>query len=326
MALASGEGIRLLLSDSTNAENSGFSHSERIVGKRLAELFENCKSRIIVTTFSSNVQRIQQVIEVAARYGRKVGITGRSMENMIKVATEMGSIDIPPDTIVEMAKLRNYPRDQIAVITTGSQGEAMSALFRMVFSEHKFIDISTGDRVVISASAVPGNEKTVSRLINLLLSRGAEVLYRSVDDELHVSGHACQEELKMLIALVKPRFFMPIHGEQRHLRTHAALAHSMGIEPNCTVIGDIGRIVEVTKKSIKLGGTVQSGRVLVDGTGIGDVGSVVLRDRQHLAQDAQAVSQVLVIVSRHAAHPSEVSIVPAMADTKCSFRPSHATP
>ncbi|NLV51327.1 MAG: ribonuclease J [Clostridiales bacterium] len=283
------KGVLLMLSDSTNAENSGFSHSERIVGKRLAELFENCKSRIIVTTFSSNVQRIQQVIEVAARYGRKVGITGRSMENMIKVATEMGSIDIPPDTIVEMAKLRNYPRDQIAVITTGSQGEAMSALFRMAFSEHKFIDISTGDRVVISASAVPGNEKTVSRLINLLLSRGAEVLYRSVDDELHVSGHACQEELKMLIALVKPRFFMPIHGEQRHLRTHAALAHSMGIEPNCTVIGDIGRIVEVTKKSIKLGGTVQSGRVLVDGTGIGDVGSVVLRDRQHLAQDGMLV-------------------------------------
>lgn len=279
------KGVLLMLSDSTNAEHSGFSPSERTVGRRLMKLFEECDKRVIVTTFASNVPRIQQIIEAAAACGRKVSVTGRSMENMLKVAQELGYIQIPPNTLVELSQLKNLPANKICIITTGSQGESMSALYRMAVSGHKYIEINSGDRVIISASAVPGNEKTVSRIINELLSRGAEVLYRSMDSELHVSGHACQEEQKMLLALVKPKFFLPVHGEQRHLRAHARIAAEMGIPPENILITDIGKTVEVTKKSIRFGQTIPSGRVLVDGTGMGDVGSVVLRDRQHLAQD-----------------------------------------
>ena len=287
------KGVLLMLSDSTNAEHPGFSPSERIVGRRLRKLFEGCDKRVIVTTFASNVPRIQQIIEAAAACGRKVAVTGRSMENMLKVAQELGYINVPANTLADLGQLKNLPPNKICVITTGSQGEGMSALYRMAFSGHKYIDIGAGDRVIISASAVPGNEKTVSRLINELFRRGAEVLYRSIDSDLHVSGHACQEEQKMLLALVKPKFFLPIHGEQRHLRAHAALAAEVGIPPENTLITEIGRTVEVTKKSIRFGQTIPSGRVLVDGTGMGDVGSVVLRDRQHLAQDGM----IAVVIS-----------------------------
>ena len=282
------KGVLALFSDSTNVERPGFSLSERKVGIRLDALFESCKNRIIVTSFASNVHRIQQVIDVAARYGRKVGITGRSMENMVKVASQIGYLKIPENTIVDMAQLKNFPKEKVAIITTGSQGETMSALYRMAFSGHKFVEIGAGDRVIMSASAVPGNEKTVSRIVNELFRKGAEVMYRSVD-ELHVSGHGFQEELRIIMALVKPRYFVPVHGEHRHLKFHAELAKDMGIDPQNVIISDLGRIIEVSRKGIKLGGSVQSGRILVDGTGIGDVGSVVLRDRKHLAQDGMIV-------------------------------------
>lgn len=283
------EGVLALLSDSTNAERKGFSPSERTVGSSLDGLFEGCDKRMIVTTFASNVYRVQQIITLAAKHGRKVAITGRSMENMVSASVELGYLTIPPETLMDITKIKNIPKSQQLILTTGSQGEAMSALYRMAFGGHKQIEINAGDRVILSSSTVPGNEKTVSRVINELLRKGAEVLYRDICNGLHVSGHACQEELKLILALVKPRFFIPIHGEQRHLRQHAALAREVGVESNHILISDIGKIIELGKKSIHIGGTVQAGRVLVDGTGIGDVGSVVLRDRKHLAEDGMIV-------------------------------------
>ncbi|MGM9528052.1 MAG: ribonuclease J [Oscillospiraceae bacterium] len=282
------KGVLMLLSDSTNVEKPGHSESESKVGARFDQLFKDCSKRIIVTTFASNVHRIQQVINSAARYGRKVAITGRSMENIMRVSEELGYLTVPKDTFVDINQINSLPKSKVVVITTGSQGESMSALYRMAFSGHRQVEIDAGDRVIISASAIPGNERTISKVINELFMKGAEVIYDRLE-ELHVSGHACQEELKMMLALTQPRFFMPLHGEQRHLYTHAALAKQMGVEPNNVVIGDIGRIVEVTKKSIKLAGTVPAGKVLVDGTGVGDVGSIVLRDRRHLAQDGMLV-------------------------------------
>ncbi len=282
------EGVLMLLSDSTNVEKPGYSESEKKVGVRFDTLFKDCDKRIIVTTFASNVHRVQQIINSAAKNNRKVAITGRSMENIMRVAMELGYMDVPKDTLIDINMINTLPKNKIAIITTGSQGESMSALYRMAFSGHRQVEINAGDRVIISASAIPGNETTISRVINELFMKGAEVIYDRLE-ELHVSGHACREELKMMIALTKPRYFMPLHGEQRHLRTHAELAKSMGIDPKNIVIGDIGRIVEVTRKDAKLGGTVQSGKVLVDGTGVGDVGSVVLRDRRHLAQDGMVV-------------------------------------
>ena len=278
----------MLLSDSTNVEKPGHSESESKVGARFDQLFKDCSKRIIVTTFASNVHRIQQVINSAARYGRKVAITGRSMENIMRVSEELGYLTVPKDTFVDINQINSLPKSKVVVITTGSQGESMSALYRMAFSGHRQVEIDASDRVIISASAIPGNERTISKVINELFMKGAEVIYDRLE-ELHVSGHACKEELKMMLALTQPRFFMPLHGEQRHLYTHAALAKQMGVEPNNVVIGDIGRIVEVTKKSIKLAGTVPAGKVLVDGTGVGDVGSIVLRDRRHLAQDGMLV-------------------------------------
>ena len=282
------KGVLMLLSDSTNVEKPGHSESESKVGARFDQLFKDCSKRIIVTTFASNVHRIQQVINSAARYGRKVAITGRSMENIMRVSEELGYLTVPKDTFVDINQINSLPKSQVVVITTGSQGESMSALYRMAFSGHRQVEIDASDRVIISASAIPGNERTISKVINELFMKGAEVIYDRLE-ELHVSGHACKEELKMMLALTQPRFFMPLHGEQRHLYTHAALAKQMGVEPNNVVIGDIGRIVEVTKKSIKLAGTVPAGKVLVDGTGVGDVGSIVLRDRRHLAQDGMLV-------------------------------------
>lgn len=282
------EGVLMLLSDSTNIEKPGYSESESRVGTRFDQLFKDCNKRIIVTTFASNVHRLQQIINSAAKYKRKVAITGRSMENIMRVSMELGYMDVPKDTLIDINQINTVPKNKLCIITTGSQGESMSALYRMAFSGHRQVEIDAGDRVIISASAIPGNENTVSRVINELFLKGAEVLYDRLE-ELHVSGHACREEQKMMMALTKPKFFMPLHGEQRHLHTHAAVAKSMGIPTNNVVIGDIGKIVEVSKKSIKLAGSVPSGKVLVDGTGVGDVGSVVLRDRRHLAQDGMLV-------------------------------------
>ena len=282
------KGVVALFSDSTNVERQGYSASESKVGERLDKLFRGCSQRILVTTFASNVHRVQQVLDCAARYGRRVTVTGRSMENALRVSIELGCITVPDGILMELNQIKNLPPDKIVIITTGSQGEPLSALYRMAFSGHRQIEIKTGDRVIISSSAVPGNERMVSRVIDELFRRGAEVIYDKISD-LHVSGHAYQEELKMMLALIKPKFFIPAHGEHRHLCNHAKLAVSMGITPDNIVIADIGQIIELTAKSICLNGTVPSGRVLVDGTGVGDVGSVVLRDRKHLAQDGMIV-------------------------------------
>ncbi len=283
------KGVLCMLSDSTNAERRGYSPSELTVGHTLESLFDRCRSRIIVTTFASNVYRIQQIIDISARYGRKVAITGRSMENMIKVSSELGYLEIPKNTLIDLNQVKNFPKEQLTIITTGSQGESMSALYRMAFSGHKQLEIVPGDRVIISASAVPGNEVTVSRIVDELFRKGAEVLYRGCMEDLHVSGHACQEELKVMLALVRPKFFMPVHGDQRHLIAHSELAKAVGIPSQNIVISDIGKVVEISRKSISINGSVPSGKVLVDGTGIGDVGSVVMRDRKHLAQDGMLV-------------------------------------
>ncbi|MCL2628037.1 MAG: ribonuclease J [Oscillospiraceae bacterium] len=282
------KGVLALLSDSTNVEKPGYSTSESKVGQRFDELFQGCTQRIIVTTFASNVHRVQQVIDCAVKYGRRVAITGRSMENALRVSTELGCVKIPDGLIMDLSKINNLPPDKIVIITTGSQGEPMSALYRIAFSGHKQIEIKSGDRVIISASAVPGNERTVSRVIDELFRRGAEVIYDKVS-ELHVSGHAYQEELKMLMALTKPRFFVPVHGEHRHLCIHAKLAETMGIASRNIVIADIGQVIELSGKRICKNGTVPSGKVLVDGTGDFDITSVVLRDRKHLAQDGMIV-------------------------------------
>jgi ribonuclease J len=241
-----------------------------------------------VTTFASNVHRIQQVINCAAKYGRRVAVTGRSMENILRVSTELGCMDVPKGVLIELNQIKNMPPEKLVIITTGSQGEAMSALYRMAFSDHKQVDIKPGDRVLISASAIPGNEKSISRVIDELFRRGADVFYDKYSD-IHVSGHAYQEELKMMMALTKPKYFIPLHGEYRHLYTHSKIAQQMGIDPKNIIISDIGHVIELTNRSIKKNGSVPSGKVFVDGTGVGDVGSVVLRDRKHLGQDGMLV-------------------------------------
>jgi len=282
------KGVLALLSDSTNIERQGYSASESKVGQRLDELFLGCTQRIILTTFASNVHRVQQVIDYAAKYGRRVAVTGRSMENALRVSIELGCVKVPDGLMMELNQIKNLPPEKIVIITTGSQGEPMSALYRMAFSGHRQIEIKAGDRVIISSSAVPGNERMVSRVIDELFRCGAEVIYDKVSD-LHVSGHAYQEELKMMLALIKPRFFIPTHGEHRHLRTHAKLAVQMGVVQKNIVVADIGQIIELDSKKIGKKDTVPSGKVFVDGTGVGDVGSVVLRDRKHLAQDGMVV-------------------------------------
>ena len=286
------EGVLALLCDSTNVERPGHTRSERAVGASFDELFKGCKERIIVTTFASNVDRIQQIVNVAASYGRKVAVTGRSMENSMRVATELGYTDIPKGVMVDINHIKSLPKDKVCIITTGSQGEAMSALFRIAFSTHKQVEIQAGDRVIISASAVPGNESSVNNIINELYRKKAEVVSENAGT-LHVSGHACQDELKIIHALVRPKFFIPVHGEQRHLQTHAKVAQEMGTPPENIIIADVGRVIELTHNSAQLAGTVPSGRVFVDGYGVGDVGSVVLRDRRHLAQDGM----IVVVVS-----------------------------
>ncbi len=282
------EGVLALMSDSTNTEKPGHSDSERKVGESFDKLFMGCDKRIIITTFASNVHRLQQIINVAAKYKRKVGITGRSMENVIRVAMVLGYMDIPDNVLMDIEKLNKLPKNQVVIISTGSQGESMSALYRMAFSEHKQIKVDAGDRVIISASAIPGNENMISRVIDELFHKGAEVIYDKHTD-LHVSGHASQEEQKMMLGLVKPKYFIPVHGEHRMLVKHGELGKLMGVQPKNVVIAENGKVIEITKKSIKCTETVPSGAVLVDGSGVGEVGSVVLRDRHKLAEDGMVV-------------------------------------
>ena len=290
------EGVLALLADSTNVERPGYTMSERAVGKTFARQFTGCKKRIIVTTFASNVHRIQQVIDAAHACGRKVAVTGRSMENIMKVSTELGYMKVPKGTVVDLNRLKNLPPEQQVIVTTGSQGEEMSALYRMAFSTHKQVELGAGDKVIISASAIPGNEVTVGRVINELFRKGVDVVYDKAD-MLHVSGHACQEELKIIHALTKPRFFIPLHGEQRMLQIHKRVAESMGMNPNNIVVADNGSVIEITGKHIKCETSVPAGEVFVDGSGVGEVGAVVLNDRRLLAEDGMVV--VVLSMSSH---------------------------
>ena len=282
------QGVLALCADSTNVERQGYTPSENVVSESLDRQFKNCDQRIIVTTFASNMHRIQSILAAAQRHGRKVAVTGRSMENMLKVAQELGYLKVKPGTIVDLATIKSLPKNKIVIVSTGSQGENMSALYRMAFNTHKQVDITSGDRIIISASAIPGNEKAVSRIINELYRKGAEVVYEK-SEGLHVSGHACQEELKIIHGLVRPKFFLPLHGEQRHLQLHSKLAQQMGMNPRNIHVGEIGSCFEFTGKTCKVGAPVPSGMVFVDGTGVGDVGAVVLRDRKHLAEDGMIV-------------------------------------
>ena len=289
------KGVLALLCDSTNVERPGYTKSERCVGASFDALFRGCDQRIIVTTFASNVDRIQQIINVAAKYGRKVAVTGRSMENVMRVSTELGYMQVPAGTVVDVNQIKGLPKNKVCIITTGSQGETMSALTRMAFNTHRQVEIQAGDRVILSASAIPGNENAIGNVINELYRRDAEVVNER-ELPLHVSGHACQDELKIVHALVRPKYFIPVHGEQRMLKTHAKLARSMGMDPRNIIISDVGKVIEITQKNARINGTVPSGKVFVDGYGVGDVGAVVLRDRQHLAQDGM----IVVVVSMSA--------------------------
>ena len=290
------EGVLALLADSTNVERPGYTMSEKAVGKTFARQFNGCDKRIIVTTFASNVHRIQQVLDAAAACGRKVAVTGRSMENIMKVSTELGYMKVPKNTLVDINRIKGLPLHQQVIVTTGSQGEEMSALYRMAFSTHKQVDIGPGDKVIISASAIPGNEVTVGRVINELFRKGADVVYDKAD-MLHVSGHACQEELKIIHALTRPKFFIPLHGEQRMLQIHKRVAESMGMHPNNICVADNGSVIELTTKHMKCETTVPAGEVFVDGGGVGEVGAVVLNDRKILAEDGMVV--VVLSMSSH---------------------------
>lgn len=282
------EGVLCLLADSTNAEMEGYTMSESTVGDTFRDMFANAKGRILVATFASNVHRIQQIIYAAERNERKVIVSGRSMVNVTTVAKELGYLDVKDDTIVDIRDMNKYREDEIVLVTTGSQGEPMSALTRIANSEHRQISLLENDLVIISASPIPGNEKTVGKIIDKLMEKGTEVIYQSLA-EVHVSGHAKQEELKLVHTLLKPKFFMPAHGEYRHLKIHADLAHSLGMDWEDIFIVENGQTVELTKDKMKLGQTVPSGNILVDGLGIGDVGNIVLRDRKHLSEDGLIV-------------------------------------
>ena len=278
------KGVLLMMADSTNAERSGHTPSESTVGASFDKAFHNARSRIIVATFSSNVHRIQQVVNTAVRYNRKVAVLGRSMVNVVNISLELGYIEAPEGTIIDIDAINNYPADQVVVITTGSQGEPMSALTRMSQSDHRKVDIAPGDTIIISATPIPGNEKLVSRTIDNLLKLGANVVYGR-ENGIHVSGHASQEELKLMHNLVRPKFFIPVHGEYRHLVKHAKLAQELGMPKENIFIGENGQILEFTREKGYVAGRVTAGRVLVDGLGVGDVGNIVLRDRRQLSQD-----------------------------------------
>ena len=278
------EGILALMADSTNAERKGFTMSERTVGDVFEKLFQGCRKRIVVATFASNVHRVQQIVNCAVRYNRKIAVCGRSMINMINTARELDYITVPDNVFIDIDMIKNYTDDQLVIITTGSQGEPMSALTRMASGEHRKVQITADDLIIISANPIPGNEKLVSKVIDDLMQIGAEVVYSSLAD-VHVSGHACQEEQRLMLALAKPKYFLPVHGEYRQLKAHAETAEEMGMDKDNIFMLTNGRVFELNQEEAKLTTSVQSGRILVDGLGVGDVGNIVLRDRQHLSQD-----------------------------------------
>ena len=292
------EGVLLMMADSTNVERPGMTISEQTVGKSLENAFMNCKSRIIVATFSSNIHRLQLILNTAEKFKRKVVVNGRSMLNVFEVASQLGVMNIPEGMVIDIREMDNYRDDQLLLMTTGSQGEPMAALSRMASSEHRKLDIQKGDLVIFSASPIPGNEKTVSRVINQLFEKGATVIYDSLA-EVHTSGHACQEELKLIHQLVKPKYFIPVHGEFRHLKQHANLAMAMGMPEENVFTMINGQVLELNRHEGRITGKVPSGHILVDGLGVGDVGSVVLRDRKHLAEDGLMV--VVVTMDRQEA-------------------------
>ena len=292
------EGVLALLSDSTNAERPGYAMSERSVGDKFEEIFSNCKKRIIVATFAANVHRVQQIIDAAVANGRKVAVSGRSMETIVEISLLLGYMKVPSGVLINIDSIKKYPPEKIVIITTGSQGEPMSALTRMAFSDHRKVEITKDDLVIISSTPIPGNEKNVAAVTNELFKIGAEVIYKSLA-EVHVSGHACAEELKLILSLVKPKYFIPVHGEHRHLVLHADLAHKMGMsEDNTFVLGN-GSVLELDETDAKVNGTVPSGKILVDGLGVGDVGNIVLRDRKLLAEDGLIVVVVAVSQENH---------------------------
>ena len=292
------QGVALLLCESTNAERPGYTPSEKKVGESLEYIFSvNKNKRIVIATFSSNVHRVQQIIDTSVRHGRKVAITGRSMLNIVSAARELGYMTVPDGVIVELAEIKKYKPEQLTLVTTGSQGEPMSALYRMAFGEHREVTLGPSDLVVLSASAIPGNESLINRIVNEISKMGVKVLHDSVV-EVHVSGHACQEEIKLMQALTKPTYYMPVHGEYKHLAANAELARSMGVPADHIFISDIGKVLELSADGAKFAETVPSGKVLVDGSGVGDVGNIVLRDRKHLSQDGLIV--VVATVDMHA--------------------------
>ena len=287
-------GVLLLLSDSTNAERKGFTMSESSVGGVFDDIFsETPKNRIMVATFSSNIHRIQQIVNSAYKYGRKVAIIGRSMVNAVKTSIELDYLNMPDNTLIDISEIKNYTDDKLVIITTGSQGETMSALSRIASNEHKQVSIRPGDKIIISASSIPGNEKNISNVINELMRKGADVVYDGIAD-IHVSGHARQEELKLMLSLVKPKYFMPVHGEYVHLLSHRDLALSLGIPKENIFVMNIGEVLEISQKDAKVNGTVPSGQVLVDGLGVGDVGNIVLRDRRNLSENGLMIVVVAI--------------------------------
>ena len=295
------KGVLALLSDSTNAERPGCTMSEKNVGESFELLFRKAKNkRIIVATFASNIHRVQQIIDVANARGRKVAVIGRSLENLVKVGEELGYLNVPKNILIPIDTIKNYPDDKLVIITTGSQGEPMSALTKMAFGEHRKVTITPNDYVIISATPIPGNEKMVGGVVNALMKRGVEVIYEKMY-EVHASGHACQEDLKLMIGLVKPKYFIPVHGEQKHLMKHAQLARAMGIDEKNIYIAEIGETIELTETYIKKVGTVTAGDVYVDGLGVGDVGNVVLNDRKRLSQDG-----IIIVVATIDAHDGYV--------------------
>lgn len=287
------KGVLLLLADSTNVERPGYTMSERTVGTNIENIFRNAKGRVIVATFASNVHRVQQIINAAHKFNRKISFSGRSMVNVVNVATDLGYLNVPEDIFIDINDINKYPENEITVVTTGSQGEPMSALARMAASEHKKLEIQKGDLVILSASPIPGNEKTIAKVVNSLFEKGAEVIYESLA-EVHVSGHACQEELKLIHSLIRPRYFIPVHGEYRHLIQHAKLAQNLGMNNENIFTIENGDVLEITKDGARIAGNVPSGNILVDGLGVGDVGNIVLRDRKHLSEDGLMVVVVTI--------------------------------
>ena len=287
--------VLLLMADSTNVERTGYTMSEQVIGENLTKIFSRAKGRVIVASFASNISRVQEIINSSLHYGRKVAFSGRSMEKISSIAMELGYMHLPESQLISLDDIHKYPAEKITIITTGSQGEPLAALSRIAASTHKKISIEKGDLVIISASPIPGNEKLISKLIDALFMKGAEVVYNAIE-EVHVSGHACQEELKLMHRLVKPKFFMPVHGEYRHLRRHALLAEELGMDKKNVFILEIGQVLELNRNGGRIAGIVPSGSVMIDGLGVGDVGNAVLRDRKDLSQDG--IMTIVVTLSK----------------------------